>query len=484
MTKILKTSLLILSICILQFFNSTKAEATATQCFSRTTESNGKFAIELTDGNGQRTEDCRFYKWTYDILSGQAKNIATDQYTATFDDSLTGTFTIKVTEPTPFVSTFMIGGSPSAGNAVQCVTRPIDNNNGQFIIEAVNCKFTEYSYVIESGSAKLLSKDENTIIFDDTLKGVITIKVTKPTPFESTFDIGGSPSAGNAVQCYTRTTESNGKFVVELTDGNGQRTEDCRFYKWTYDILSGQAKNIATDQYNATFDGALTGTFTIKVTEPTPFESTFMIGGSAKTTNSITPTTIFEPPAGYEDEVLTAFVSNPFPDTNIGKLEGKAAAELYRRAVIGGFPDGEFKGSRSVNRAEAAKFLLLARFGSVSQVSNNGQFGDVLDNQWYTKFVVTAALKGIIGGYPDGSFKPADTVNTAEFLKMLTLTFGLAENQTYSYSDVPNDAWFARYAGTAKHYNLFPGRNTQLKPGEELTRDEVAVAIYQYLSNR
>ena len=199
--------------------------------------------------------------------------------------------------------------------------------------------------------------------------------------------------------------------------------------------------------------------------------------------NTATTTTGYKlPPASYEDEVLTTFNSNPFPDTNISDLEGKAAAELYRRAVIGGFPDGQFKGVRMVNRAEAAKFLLLARFGTVAEVSNNGQFSDVLDGQWYTSFVVTAALKGIIGGYPDGSFKPANSVNTAEFLKMLTLTFGLDENQSYSYSDVPSDAWFARYAGTAKRYNLFPKRSGQLKPEQELTRNEIAVAIYQYLS--
>lgn len=191
-----------------------------------------------------------------------------------------------------------------------------------------------------------------------------------------------------------------------------------------------------------------------------------------------------EPPAGYEDEVLTTFDTNPFPDTDINTLDGKAAAELYRRAVIGGFPDGEFKGDRPVNRAEAAKFLLLARFKTVAEVANNGQFSDVLDDQWYTKFVVTAAIKEIISGYPDGTFKPANTVNTAEFLKMLTLTFDLEENLQFSYSDVPADAWFARYVGTATRYNLFPKRTAQLMPGQDLTRYEVAVAIYQYLLNR
>jgi len=192
------------------------------------------------------------------------------------------------------------------------------------------------------------------------------------------------------------------------------------------------------------------------------------------------------PPAGYEDEVITNFstYSNPFPDTDLASREGKAAAELYRRAVIGGFPDGEFKGGRTVNRAEAAKFLLLARFGSVADVANSGRFPDVVDGQWYTKFVVTAADRGIIGGYPDGTFRPADTVNTAEFLKMLSLTFDLPLNLPYSYTDVSSQDWFAPYAGIAAKYDLFPGRREYLSPDYELPRNTVAIAIYQYLSQR
>jgi len=192
------------------------------------------------------------------------------------------------------------------------------------------------------------------------------------------------------------------------------------------------------------------------------------------------------PPAGYEDEVIINMSSfeNPFPDTDINTLEGLSASELYRRAVIGGYPDGEFKGSREVNRAEAAKFLLLARFGTVADISNNGKFPDVKDGEWYVPFVVTAANKGIINGYPDGFFRPANTVNTAEFLKMLTLTFSLSENLDYSYSDVKSTDWFAKYAGIAEKYNLFPDRSTYLNPGDNLTRKEVAIAIYQYLLNR
>ncbi len=204
-------------------------------------------------------------------------------------------------------------------------------------------------------------------------------------------------------------------------------------------------------------------------------------GGTGMVSSSDTPA------AGYEEDVKTGTYTgnNPFSDTNISSLEGKAAANLYNWGIIGGFPDGEFKGSRSVNRAEAAKFLLLSRYEDIPNNPNNGIFWDVLDGQWYTKYVITAAGLKIINGYSDGSFKPASTVNTAEFLKMLTLTFDLKTGAAHSYKDVDRGAWYAKYAGVAAEYDLFPNRRSdRLEPGRLLTRNEVAVAIYKYLSNR
>lgn len=190
------------------------------------------------------------------------------------------------------------------------------------------------------------------------------------------------------------------------------------------------------------------------------------------------------PPAGFKDRVLTKMPNNPFRDTNTDRLTGLAAGELYRRGVIGGYPDGEFKGHRKVNRAEASKFLLLARFEVVEETGEDVRFSDVIRGQWYVKYIKTAAEKGIISGHPDGTFRPANTVNTAEFLKMLSLTFDLELDLDYSYTDVDAEAWYAQYVGAAERYDLFPERTDEIQPAQPLTRNEVAVAIYQYLANR
>ncbi len=171
-----------------------------------------------------------------------------------------------------------------------------------------------------------------------------------------------------------------------------------------------------------------------------------------------------------------------FADIDETTIEGKASLNLYEKGIIGGYPDGEFKGENAVNRAEAAKFILLARDGEISEESDNpDRFPDVSSGQWFHKYVMTCELEGIIEGYPDGFFRPQDTVNTVEFLKMLAIAFDLELGLDYSYEDVQKIDWFSDYAGIAEKYTLFPDRITLLEPDKELTRNEVAVAIYQLL---
>lgn len=171
-----------------------------------------------------------------------------------------------------------------------------------------------------------------------------------------------------------------------------------------------------------------------------------------------------------------------FPDTSVDTLEGQAANVLQQRQIISGYPDGEFKGSRSVNRAEIAKFILLAKgIEAPSSIRNDGKFNDVGEGEWYIPYIIQARNRGILSGYPDGSFRPAQTVNTVEFLKIITNTFDLPQNLDHSYTDVSGNEWYAPYVGVAQAYDLFPERGAQLNPGQQLTRKEVAIAIYKVL---
>ncbi len=408
-------------------------------CKNSVTDRGGRYTIHLLGSGGSEIGWCRFAgsiggNYDYEVLSGEAELIGMTEYRLTFNRNKNGRIKVKTNWPSDHWGVFDIGNT------------------------------------------------------DD--------KKTPPTVNEDANDIDTSATGSFGSDCgFVATQPSKSLYHLELVNKNTkQRDGLCRVLTYRAENQGAStAKIIGMTEYSLDVSVSNGDRFTVYVEKDGEAINQYFEVGSATSstptnlapTNTVIPQTE-PPPAGYEDKVLTAIngYKNPFPDTNINELSGQAAAELYRRAVIGGYPDGEFKGYKPVNRAEAAKFLLLARFGTVADVANSGKFRDVLDGQWYTKFVVTAAVKGIINGHPDGSFKPADTVNTAEFLKMLTLTFGLEKNLSHSYADVQSTDWFAQYAGAAKKYNLFPNRTSQLLPGNELTREEVAVGIYQYLLNR
>ncbi|MBI1934549.1 S-layer homology domain-containing protein [Candidatus Peregrinibacteria bacterium] len=185
---------------------------------------------------------------------------------------------------------------------------------------------------------------------------------------------------------------------------------------------------------------------------------------------------------GAESSPSSPFVEPVLPITDVDwhSLEGSAVFFLLTHGIIQGYPDGTFRGAELVSRAEVAKMLILAGSIPITQIENNNRFHDVAEGEWYTPFVMTAAKNAIVEGFPTQRFlfKPSLSINTAEFLKMLTRTFNLREGMSQSYADVPQKIWYERFTGAAWQYELFPDRApTLLQPGRLLTRREVAIAI-------
>lgn len=55
------------------------------------------------------------------------------------------------------------------------------------------------------------------------------------------------------------------------------------------------------------------------------------------------------------------------------------------------------------------------------------RFSDVAETDWYYTVVTQLAESGTIDGYPDGTFRPQNTVTTGQALKMILLAAGYAE---------------------------------------------------------
>ena len=170
-----------------------------------------------------------------------------------------------------------------------------------------------------------------------------------------------------------------------------------------------------------------------------------------------------------------------FSDVDRNHPNYEAIKYLQEHRIIGGYNDGSFKPGNTVNRVEALKMLMLA-FGLQAGPGSKLPFSDTDDSAWYAGTLSTALEKGIVRGYDDGTFKPSSTVNKAEYLKMLFLTGGITPSENLSanpYDDVPKDAWYAPYAYLMNKQNLLDVPNNRLSAGSGMTRGDVAETIYR-----
>lgn len=75
-------------------------------------------------------------------------------------------------------------------------------------------------------------------------------------------------------------------------------------------------------------------------------------------------------------------------------------------------------------------FLILVGMilGSTGVFAASKLFPDVPENTWYTNAVTSLSEKGIMNGYPDGTFGPEDNVNRAELATSLYRLIDYIEN--------------------------------------------------------
>ncbi len=181
--------------------------------------------------------------------------------------------------------------------------------------------------------------------------------------------------------------------------------------------------------------------------------------------------------SGQSDVLL----SEVFSDVDGESKSYDAISFLKEHDVISGYPDGTFKPDNVVSRVEALKFILNG-INSDLITARKLPFPDTSAREWYSSYLATGYNRMIVEGYPDSTFKPANTVNRAEFLKMLLTAMNIEiENnvRTDVYEDVSADEWYAPYVQYGKDKNLLIIKDGKFRPEEGMTRREVAELIYR-----
>ena len=275
-------------------------------------------------------------------------------------------------------------------------------------------------------------------------------------------------------------TDKNSYFSVELSESlYNNEVNDLRFYL--------DSKTVENKKFKIT--EALDGQKLVKGTANAKDEITVYDASNRKlgsiTVNNSGVFTVFLDRALIYGETIKIEAKDE--KGAISKLEYKVtknAVETVKAiSYIKGYPDGTFKPQANVTRAEAAQmFATLLNGGANFGTSSATRFSDASDD-WFSKAVNYVVAKGLISGYPDGTFKPNESITRAEFAQMISGYVKNEKKSTTDFQDVKDhwakDAIDKLYGN--KNVSGYP--DGSFKPNAKITRAE-AVTILNSVFDR
>ncbi|WP_314588533.1 S-layer homology domain-containing protein [Paenibacillus terrigena] len=160
--------------------------------------------------------------------------------------------------------------------------------------------------------------------------------------------------------------------------------------------------------------------------------------------------------------------------------------EAVEKGIVDGYPDGTFKPDAPISRAEFA--AILARALNLPD-GDALQFNDLLKiPNWAQPQVAKAVKAGIITGYDDNTFRANSTISRTEIAAMaargLKLTQGTGDKLNFADKDVI-PAWAKGWVEAAVDKSIIKGREgNKFVPKAGATRAEATVIVLRMLDSK
>lgn len=111
-------------------------------------------------------------------------------------------------------------------------------------------------------------------------------------------------------------------------------------------------------------------------------------------------------------------------------------------------------------------------------------FASVSDirGHWAEQQICDWVNRGFVTGYPDGRFRPDQSITRAEFITLINKAFGFHEKAKFIFSDVSSTNWFYNEVAAAMAAGYIRGYvDHTMRPDQPITRQEVAAITYRLL---
>ena len=174
---------------------------------------------------------------------------------------------------------------------------------------------------------------------------------------------------------------------------------------------------------------------------------------------------------------LPARAAEGFSDLE-GHYARTAVKAWSERGVLEGYPDGTFRPDGQVTRAELA--VVLDRVMGYQNMAEN-TYTDMSDKAWYAPSILHLTAEGIFQGRKAGQMMPKSAVTRQEAFAALARCLGLEAGQ--SAPDFTDDAdiapWAVGYVSAMKEAGYIRGdkKTGAIRPDDPITRAELVTIL-------
>ena len=175
--------------------------------------------------------------------------------------------------------------------------------------------------------------------------------------------------------------------------------------------------------------------------------------------------------------ITLAVVTNSIIVFASDSSEQKVTTLLSVLNIMKGDENGNLNLAKKVSRAEFTKMCVASSShkNSVATGLKISSYKDVPATYWAAPYIKVGVDNGLCKGYTDSTFRPNNTVKYEEAVTMLLRILG------YTDDDFGN-SWPYGQVGLAE--NLGISDNADVQVGEELTRQKVAILVYNTLNTK
>lgn len=170
-----------------------------------------------------------------------------------------------------------------------------------------------------------------------------------------------------------------------------------------------------------------------------------------------------------------------FPDLRTNFWYSDSIQYIFDRGVVTGYPDGTYRPSATITRADA--MTMIGRALGMKTDAASHYFNDVKTGSYAAGYINKAYELGYIKGLPNGNFQPEAPIKRGDMAVIMKRVFELTASGNSSFSDVSATKYYAEAIQAAYESGIVQGYDIDntFRPEASITRAENAEILSKSL---